>query len=178
MSHFPLPAGCRPVCRPNRSEPRRFTPAALTRIVRSLLADGYDEGQICEAVYLGGASCECVGAKKVSAYAGILMEDTPSSRIDDALKDVARIQGWLKAINSVRGIFDMLGFVDESVVRSVENVPLLGTALKLVGRITTELDYTLTGLEHFLNFLENFDTETQSLQKVIDFANAVCVRND
>ena len=33
--HFPLPAGCRRVCRPNRLDVRHFTPRAAGRIARS-----------------------------------------------------------------------------------------------------------------------------------------------
>lgn len=47
---FPLPYGCRPVCRPARKEARRVTPKAIARFIRAALDAGEDEAAVCAAI--------------------------------------------------------------------------------------------------------------------------------
>lgn len=49
---FPLPAGCRNVCRPKRTKVRHFTIRALVRVVESLFANGVGADEVCSAMML------------------------------------------------------------------------------------------------------------------------------
>lgn len=49
---FPLPPGCRNVCRPQRRRVRHFTLRSLVRIVQSLLRTGNTADEICETMML------------------------------------------------------------------------------------------------------------------------------
>lgn len=179
MSHFPLPSGCREVCRPERSETRSFTPAALTRIVRKMLEQGYDEAQVCEAVFLGGARCECFGAMKVGAYADILYEQTATVAFERGTAMMQEVIAWVKTIQ------DWMDWVEVFVGDFVGNVPPVLRKIKIVQLILTTIEraldfakWTASALIFLDEIFQMLDTEAQALKKVSEFAQSVCVVED
>lgn len=94
MSMFPLPPGCRPVCRPNRSKPRKFSARDITRIVSAARRAGEPESLIREAVNRSGMFV-------LDNEARVILDKIPKDvflRFESAARDVERAVKILDAI--------------------------------------------------------------------------------
>lgn len=96
---FPLPDGiCRPVCRPKRKFPRRFTKKDVARVALAAVENGEDSCAVLAAVkeVVACPSSDC-GAEWADFDAGVQAAEEDLQALLDALKNLLEALGLPRA---------------------------------------------------------------------------------